>query len=962
MGNNKIRHTLHRRSNVGNLVTIDIERDSLEVIKPKSPTPENIEYGEIAINFGKDYEGMFIKNSENEIIQLNTVEHLRYDGKIDESLEQYLDDRFVNRSGDTIYGSITIQADEKHPEYNDDPVFKYIGSEFDVSAKTSALSGETLSVIENEVTTDIEKAKTEITNHTYSGNTIDADVITTDFSGETLDMHVVDASYSGNILDVSAVTATYSGKTLTFDILGSEEKCDAILTVNSNNITTHVDCLMNTEVNGNSELAIKGDYTVSVSGDTNFTCTATTTTTIGTHDYNVTNLDADVKYANLSGDTLYVTERETNINSTESLNITGTTTKMEGDTLNIDYKNINLSAETNNNTITNQTNHITNQTNEFTTVNTTATTVNETINDWNVTATTALMSGDTLNFDYNTINISGDTTNIEGDDLNINYTTIDTTASTSNTIVNVENKTATTVNNTVTTQNDYITNWNAEGDTLNFDYKNINLSAETTVFEGDVLNEIYNTINRKATTINDSATTYNISSTTENHYSTSTNFYGDVNISKDFHVSGDSIFEGDVIINGNLFIPEGKTIDGDLDNPLYFRVIKSGVSTKADAIDDYSYYNQGETGLTVNNILASKDYVDEMYALLLDDSGMTETIDSFKELKEVLGKDSSDVDSTYGTVIEAINKRVFRSGDTMTGDLNIVNNSTINLSTAGTITAKSNIKSNGVFVGELEKTISFADGMFSAKSFNNSADVTINIPSQTTLDDRYVNNSGDTMSGNLKITSGGLNVTGNTSVSGTVSATGNISTNGSFVGDLDKTLTFESGTFSGKSFDNSSDVTVKIPTDLSHLSCTGAPSSWTAMDKRYVNVTGDTMTGALNISSGGLSVTGNTTISGTVSASSAIYSSDIVLKTDIESVSENDIKLVSGIDLKSYKFKDDETNRERYGVIAQDLEAANLNHLVVESESGIKGVDYISFLILKIAQLEKEIKELKSKK
>ena len=69
-----------------------------------------------------------------------------------------------------------------------------------------------------------------------------------------------------------------------------------------------------------------------------------------------------------------------------------------------------------------------------------------------------------------------------------------------------------------------------------------------------------------------------------------------------------------------------------------------------------------------------------------------------------------------------------------------------------------------------------------------------------------------------------------------------------------------------------------------------------------------------------------------------------------KSISNKDIKSISKVDLKSYKFIDDESQRERYGVIAQDLEKVGLEHLVVENENK-KGVDYISLLILKIAEL-----------
>ena len=281
----------------------------------------------------------------------------------------------------------------------------------------------------------------------------------------------------------------------------------------------------------------------------------------------------------------------------------------------------------------------------------------------------------------------------------------------------------------------------------------------------------------------------------------------------------------------------------------------------------------------------TKAYVDDVFENILDDKKVTAAIDSFKELQEVLGvTNNGDITSTtYDTVVNGINAKVNRSGDTMTGNLNI--STGVTLTTSGAITAKSDVTTSTKFIGK-----------------------------------------------------------------------------------LDKTLTFNGGTFSSKTFNNSNDVTVNVPTDISHLSWSGDPTSWTSLDERYVNVSGDTMTGKLNISDGGLAVNGastfngNMSLTGTITASSAIYSSDKNLKENIKNINKYDIATVADVVFKSYKFIDDETHRERYGVIAQDLESVGLEHLVIKGENGKKGVDYISFLILKIAQLEKEIEDLKKKK
>ena len=62
--------------------------------------------------------------------------------------------------------------------------------------------------------------------------------------------------------------------------------------------------------------------------------------------------------------------------------------------------------------------------------------------------------------------------------------------------------------------------------------------------------------------------------------------------------------------------------------------------------------------------------------------------------------------------------------------------------------------------------------------------------------------------------------------------------------------------------------------------------------------------------------------------------------------------------LKSFNFKDDETKKKTYGVIAQDLQAVGLDNIVHKDENNNLSVDYTSLLILKIADLENTIKNL----
>lgn len=98
---------------------------------------------------------------------------------------------------------------------------------------------------------------------------------------------------------------------------------------------------------------------------------------------------------------------------------------------------------------------------------------------------------------------------------------------------------------------------------------------------------------------------------------------------------------------------------------------------------------------------------------------------------------------------------------------------------------------------------------------------------------------------------------------------------------------------------------------------------------------------------------------GNVTGAAFYQSSDKNLKENIISVSNEDIEKIRNVELVSYNFKNDTT--KRYGVIAQDIEAVGLTNLVYVDVKGKKTIDYISLLILKIDQLQKEINELKLK-
>lgn len=167
-------------------------------------------------------------------------------------------------------------------------------------------------------------------------------------------------------------------------------------------------------------------------------------------------------------------------------------------------------------------------------------------------------------------------------------------------------------------------------------------------------------------------------------------------------------------------------------------------------------------------------------------------------------------------------------------------------------------------------------------------------------------------------------------------------------------------------------------------------------DKRYVLKSGDTITGRLKIGTNAIILDANGEIAtqttdcdfyvggsgihmGTNGGSNFIMKpasdriecentdivarafyewSDANLKENIKQIS--DLDKIKNVNFKEFNFKSDKSKTKMYGVIAQEVEKAELDNLVTTNDNGTKSVDYISLLCLKIAQLEDKIKDLES--
>lgn len=99
---------------------------------------------------------------------------------------------------------------------------------------------------------------------------------------------------------------------------------------------------------------------------------------------------------------------------------------------------------------------------------------------------------------------------------------------------------------------------------------------------------------------------------------------------------------------------------------------------------------------------------------------------------------------------------------------------------------------------------------------------------------------------------------------------------------------------------------------------------------------------------------------GSITTPKVTQTSDKRLKENINCITE-DLDKIKEVEFVEFNLTDDVNKTKYYGVIAQDLEAAGLNNLVVENVGGIKAVDYTALIILELQRLRTEIQDLKTK-
>ena len=291
-------------------------------------------------------------------------------------------------------------------------------------------------------------------------------------------------------------------------------------------------------------------------------------------------------------------------------------------------------------------------------------------------------------------------------------------------------------------------------------------------------------------------------------------------------------------------------------------------------------------------------------------------------------------------------------------------------------------------------------------------DKTVYLPADDFVTDIVADNSDTNRGINLTVWYDGSknHISGNTKLNYT-------STNGAFNYEKKNgehfisgtSLIFNEGSFTATTYEPWYDTkTVKIPTDLSHLNRKKLTAShngvnyeydpaigsgWTLSHDNLTITYGNTCgqsdnsvtyntseakniiipktishitngTIALNEDCSGscITVNGDICMQNNTIAAKALYStSDANSKENINDITFEDYHKVADVAFKSFNFKNDETKTKTYGVIAQDLQNVGLDNIVHKNEQGELSVDYISLLVLKIADLENKVKELTEK-
>ena len=95
-----------------------------------------------------------------------------------------------------------------------------------------------------------------------------------------------------------------------------------------------------------------------------------------------------------------------------------------------------------------------------------------------------------------------------------------------------------------------------------------------------------------------------------------------------------------------------------------------------------------------------------------------------------------------------------------------------------------------------------------------------------------------------------------------------------------------------------------------------------------------------------------------MTANGIFQTSDLRFKKNVKDLNYDTALKAHNLPIKEFNYTDDPSERLVYGVIAQEAENRGLNELVYTDENGKKSVDYTSLMLLKIAQLQRDVYHL----
>lgn len=805
-----------------------------------------------------------------------------------------------------------------------------------LSATTNVSSawttGGTADTTINSAKTDIETALTEITS---ANTTIGTDIL--HVSGTTTETHDGAVTITNN----NNKTETTKGNVETNVSGTTSENYKEAVTIN--NLSTKAET-----TTGVNEVNNKSDYNVNTTGNTNFNSTGDT------------NIHADANICETADvNATFYGAAKTNVGLNCNDNASATTTNVYGGTLNTSASTANTTIGTANTTVTSANTNITSATTTIGTASTTITDATTNISTATTTVTAATTTISTATTNITLANTTATTANYNGTTLNSNINNVTHSGQTLNVTENTTD--ITSCGHLYLNTNDFKLEQcsGSQGSaSLKFcsgftvDSNKFTLE-ECTAGSGSILiKETTSEISGTNLTINEgddvtinagddfavntsgdttiTTTGQTQITSTQNVCVTSkadANFGGDANTRIGADCNGTTGYSNNTYItaSSSAFTYAPNVVNSGTTNENTFTTINNSATTENNNIT-----NINNTATTENNNIATINTTATTIntsATTINQSGSTYNVTANTETHNTT---AFTVNSTSAACIVSDNTAGI-GGD-------ITTNVGANCQ-GGAISNTTNIYGDTLVESGTTNNNTFTTINNSATTINSSATTINNTATTENNNITTINNNTTTynITGETNI-EGDTNITGDTYIDGDLTVTGEICpTNG-----LCKTLTWTYGSVCNEASgstnfkDNESFV---IPKTIADVTC---------------NV--------VDLTENCLSINKNVCVSGTVTSSQGMYTaSDERLKENISFIGGYDLSRIGKIQLKSFNYKADKSNRKVYGVIAQDLQNLGFDNLVYTDEEGMLAVDYTGFLLLKIAQLEKQISLLNVK-